>query len=84
MTATAQPEPSELLASAAMACTYAILAGQATVTLSLAGKPPAGFPRGELLSVGANGSRNMALEPLRVLAWVQRTVKQTAAAKLKP
>jgi hypothetical protein len=58
------------------ACTQAIMAGQ-NITLSL---PPGcswpnGFPRGELLSVGATGCKNVSHDPVRVLAWVQRATK---------
>lgn len=53
-----------------MSCAFAIIAGQKTVTVSATGKRPAGFPRGELLSVGTNGSMNYAIDPIKVLAWV--------------
>lgn len=59
------------------ACAGAVLAGT-TVTLSLpAGlaRWPQGFPRGELLSVSADGVRNVAFDPVRVLAWVQKATK---------
>lgn len=55
------------------ACIAAHLARQRAVTLSIAAgqKRPAGFPRGELLSVGTNGSKNYAVDPLKVLAWLR-------------
>lgn len=58
------------LLSLVMRCTHAIMDGQRTVTISAVGKRPDGFPRGELLSVGTNGSRNYAVCPVKVLAWV--------------
>jgi len=60
----------KVLADIVMSCAYAIIAGQPTVTISAHGKHPAGFPRGELLSVGTNGERNYAVNPVKVLAWV--------------
>ncbi len=53
-----------------MRCAFAVLAGKSTVTISTAKKPPANFPRGELLSVGTNGSHNYAVCPIKALAWV--------------
>ena len=58
-------------------CAAAILDGHKTVTISATGKPPAGFPRGELLSVGTNGSKNYALCPIKVLAWVHKKAIKT-------
>ena len=60
----------KILADLVMSCAYAIIAGSPTVTISATGKHPAGFPRGELLSVGANGARNYAMNPVKVLAWL--------------
>ena len=53
-------------------CCAAILTGQ-DITLSLpkGARWPHRFPRGELLSVGTNGSRNVRHDPIKVLAWVQ-------------
>lgn len=50
-------------------CTQALMAGQ-NITLSLPKgyKWPHKFPRGELLSVGTDGARNVSFDPLRVLA----------------
>lgn len=54
-------------------CCAAILTGQhITLSLPKGARWPAKFPRGDLLSVGTNGSRNVSHDPLRVLAWVQR------------
>jgi hypothetical protein len=66
----------ELVAS----CAGAVLAGT-TVTLSLpkGEKWPPGFPRGELLSVNAEGLRNVAFDPVRVLAWVQQATRNARA-----
>jgi hypothetical protein len=66
-------------------CAYAVLAGQQTVTISATGKRPAGFPRGELLSVGTDGTHNYAAHPVKVLAWVHaRTSKANVEAKWAP
>jgi hypothetical protein len=66
------------LTSLAMTCTMAIVSGQPTVTLSATGKRPSGFPVGSLLSIGSNGSKNYAVNPVKVLAWIHR--KTTTAA----
>lgn len=59
-----------------MRCAFAVMAGQKTVTVSTIGKRPAGFPRGELLSVGTNGAHNYAVCPIKVMAWIHaRTFK---------
>lgn len=63
------------LAALVQLCAAAILAGQPTVTVSANGKPPKGFPRGELLSVGTNGARNHAIDPVKLLAWVHSRTK---------
>lgn len=63
-----------------MQCAFAVLAGQATVTISATGKRPAGFPRGELLSVGTDGSHNYATCPVKVLAWVHARTSKTPNA----
>lgn len=62
------------------ACTQALMAGQ-RITLSLpkGNKWPHKFPRGELLSIGTNGARNVGFDPLRVLAWVQQATKAMQA-----
>lgn len=55
------------------ACIAAHMAHMRTMTLSIAPgqKRPAGFPRGELLSVGSNGAKNYSVDPLKVLAWLR-------------
>lgn len=62
------------------ACTQALMAGQ-NITLSLpkGERWPHRFPRGELLSVGTNGARNVSFDPLRVLGWVQQATKAMQA-----
>lgn len=58
------------------ACTQALIAGQrVTLSLPLGKTWPRGWPRGELLSVGTDGHRNVSYDPLRVLAWVQRATQ---------
>jgi hypothetical protein len=65
------------LTALAMSCALAVLAGHPTVTLSTTGKRPKSFPRGELLSVGADGSHNYAVCPIKVMAWIHaRTSKR--------
>lgn len=65
------------LADLAMTCALACATGQPTVTIAARGKRPAGFPRGELLSIGTNGLANYACHPVKVLAWLHnRTSKQ--------
>ena len=55
----------------AYACAQACIDGR-SVTLSFHGKRPMGFPRGVLLSVGTDGSKNYQMDPVRVLAWIHR------------
>lgn len=62
-------------------CAGAVLAGSRSVTLSVTGRKPLGFPRGELLSVGTNGSRNMAFDPIKVLAWVHARTSANPAMR---
>lgn len=67
------------IADLAMHCAMCCLKGRDRVTVSLsAGPRPAGFPRGELLSIGSNGARNYSVDPLKVLAWMQKTAKAAA------
>jgi len=72
------------LAALVMACATTILAGQPTVTISATGKRPAGFPRGELLSVGADGTRNYAACPVKVLAWIYARTSKAANVRAEP
>lgn len=50
-----------------------------TLTLPEGQGWPHGFPRGEMLSVGASGSANRSYDPLKVLAWVQRATLDAKA-----
>ncbi len=58
------------LTALVMRCAAAVLAGHPTVTISATGSRPSTFPRGVLLSVGSDGSRNYAVCPIKVLTWV--------------
>lgn len=62
------------------ACAGAVLAGT-TITLSLpkGARWPCKFPRGELLSVNHEGTRNVAFDPVKVLAWVQMSTRNMRA-----
>ncbi len=69
-------EQKKQLAGLAFDCARAVLEGRDTVMVSKAGpKRVPGFPRGELLSVGTNGSHNYAVCPLKVLAWIHSGTK---------
>lgn len=77
------------IAGLAFDCARAVLEGRDTITLSKkSGARIPGFPRGELLSVGTDGSHNYAVCPVRVLAWIHsgtkggRLVDETAPASL--
>jgi len=70
----------EQIADLAMTCAFACMTGAPTVTVSATGKRPEGFPRGELLSVGANGSHNYAVHPVKLLAWIHANAAPTAPA----
>ena len=67
----------EQLAALAVTCAYACVTGAATVTLSVRGVRPAGFPRGELLSVGTDGAKNYAVDPIKALAWLRSRHSKT-------
>ena len=58
-------------------CAVACLHGLRTITLVVPHPRPPGFPRGELLSVGTNGSRNYAVDPVKVLAWIREQMVQS-------
>lgn len=68
------------LTALVMQCAFAVISGQKTVTVSTTGKRPIGFPRGELLSVGTNGSHNYAVCPIKALAWVHARTSKTPNA----
>jgi uncharacterized protein YqfB (UPF0267 family) len=65
----------EPLVDLVMQSCYAIISGQKTMTISARGNRPAGFPRGELLSVGTDGSKNYAVCPIKVLAWIHKSMQ---------
>jgi hypothetical protein len=65
------------LADLVMTSAYAVIRGAKTVTLSARGIRPAGFPRGELLSVGTDGAKNYAVDPIKVLAWIHACTSKT-------
>lgn len=65
------------LTALVMQCAFAVLSGQRTITVSATGKRPAGFPRGELLSVGTNGASNYAVCPVKALAWCHSRIQTT-------
>ena len=57
-------------------CARAVIGGTGiTLSLPKGERWPAGFPRGELLSVNLQGVRNVSFNPVRVLAWVQDSTK---------
>ena len=62
---------SDALLALANACVWACMAGKKTITITLKAKRSREFPRGELLSVGSDGSHNYAMDPVRVLAWIR-------------
>ena len=74
----------KVLVDIAMTCALACVTGQPTVTLACKGKRPPGFPRGELLSVGTDGSHNIAVDPLKALAWVRRMAGARLSTVKKP
>lgn len=58
----------------------AVLHGQQlTLTLPAGQRRPAGFPRGELLSVNQAGDRNVSFDPVKVLAWLQKSTRAAQA-----
>ena len=71
------------LAGLAFDCARAVLEGRDTITVSRNGpKRVPGFPRGELLSVGSDGSHNYAVCPLKVLAWIHSGTKGGRACEM--
>ena len=70
-------EKTRLLTNLVMTCAYAVISGSKTVSVLSSGRWPAGFPRGEILSVANGGKSNFAVNPIKVLAWVHaRTSKK--------
>lgn len=51
-----------------------------TLFLPAGEKWPPGFPRGELLSIVPTG-RNVSFDPIKVLAHIQRVIKQARRVK---
>ena len=69
-------EQKQQLAILAFDCARAVLEGAGGITVSINGpKRLPGFPRGELISVGSNGSHNYSVCPLKVLAWIHSGTK---------
>ena len=64
-------DPSDAMMQLASACVWACMTGNKTITITLKAKRSREFPRGELLSVGEDGSHNYAMDPVRVLAWIR-------------
>lgn len=62
---------SDAMLTLAQACVWACMTGNKTITVTLKAKRAKGFPRGELLSVGTDGSHNYAMDPVRLLAWIR-------------
>ncbi len=74
--------PEKQIANIIMTCAAAVLSGEPTVTISVtAGKRPAGFPRGELLSVGTAGANNYAVCPIKVMAWIHQRKREARASR---
>ena len=80
---TKQPADDGGLTALVMQCAFAVLSGQQTVTIAATGKRPVGFPRGELLSAGSNGSHNYACNPVKVLTWAHARTSKTPNVKPK-
>lgn len=64
-------DQSDAMTKLAMACVWACMTGSKTITVTLKARRRREFPRGELLSVGDDGSHNYAMDPVRVLAWIR-------------
>lgn len=62
---------SDALLALANACVWACMTGNKTITITLKAKRSREFPRGELLSVGSDGSHNYAMDPVKVLGWIR-------------
>ena len=74
---TMEDKEAKQLADLAMTCAFACVSGQPSVTITAKGKRPSGFPRGELLSVGTDGSHNYACHPVKVLEWLHARASKT-------
>lgn len=64
-------DQSDAMLALATACVWACMTGNKTITIALKAKRNREFPRGELLSVGSDGSHNYAMDPVKVLAWIR-------------
>ena len=64
-------DQSDAMMKLAWACVWACMTGNKTITITLKAKRSREFPRGELLSVGEDGSHNYAMDPVRILAWIR-------------
>jgi len=64
-------DPSDAMMKLAWACVLACMTGNKTITITLKSRRNREFPRGELLSVGSDGSHNYAMDPVRVLALIR-------------
>ena len=64
-------DQSDAMMKLAWACVWACMTGNKTITITLKAKRSREFPRGELMSVGEDGSHNYAMDPVRVLAWIR-------------
>ena len=64
-------DQSDAMMKLAWACVWACMTGNKTITITLKAKRSREFPRGELLSVGEDGSHNYAMNPVRVLGWIR-------------
>ena len=71
------------MADLAMTCAFACLTGADTVTLTVRGLKPQGFPRGELLSVGSDGAKNYAVDPIKALTWLRSRTRKTPNVRAK-
>jgi hypothetical protein len=73
-------KPEELVAAAA----NAILAGaNVTVCIEVGKKFPFGWPRGELLCIALEKHKAYSFDPIKVLAFVQKCVKDDNARLAK-
>ena len=69
------------LAVLAFDCARAVLEGMDTITVTIRKKRLPGFPVGQLLSVGSNGSHNYAVCPVKILAWIHAGTKGERLAR---
>lgn len=72
----------QVLADLRQACQQAIDAGQDRMSITMTQRPPPGFPRRELLSVGAGGHRNYSVCPVRMRQWLDGAEAELRAEPL--